>query len=66
MHFVSTESPEDSTGMIYSYTVDPNHEVTVLVDHVDNLASYGSSRKAFGENSARKQPLDKKKLENKL
>jgi hypothetical protein len=47
--------------MIYSYTVDPNHAVTVLVDHVDNLASYGSSRKPFGENSARKQPLGKKK-----
>jgi hypothetical protein len=66
MYYVSTESQKDNTGMTYSYTVEPDHEVTVLVDHTDNLASYGQSRKSFGESSAKKQPLGKKKSESNL
>lgn len=53
-YYVSTDSQAGNTGIVYSYTVTPQHQVTVTHSQKDNLATYGSVAKAVaskGESS---------------
>jgi hypothetical protein len=46
--YVSLEPGSGDTGIVYSYTVDKEHNVTVLQDRTDDLGSYGQAKAAFG------------------
>jgi phosphodiesterase/alkaline phosphatase D-like protein len=60
-HYVSTDSQIGNTGIVYSYTVDPEHRVTVLQSHIDNLSSYGGKKETTGKKpSVRKNQVDEK------
>ena len=41
-YFVSTGTQTGNTGIVYSYTVDENHQVNILKATTDNLSTYGN------------------------
>lgn len=62
-YFVSTESQTGNTGVVYSYTVDAEHKVTILKSTEDDLTTYGSgsatSKTAKGSTADQTAPSSK-------
>ena len=42
-YYVSSELQQGNTGIVYSYTVDAEHNINVLKSTIDDLSTYGNS-----------------------